>query len=139
MISFSYKTGRWEWIFAIVISECVEGTVMEVNIGYLIGYVLIVHRICSSEIILLWRMTCFGSLLFLKPTWVPVGTPTTPFKIEISQWIPIQNLGVKIEIMFSIDFDLFLWLLAWFDGILLLCMFDRLILRLMRRYLVDFG
>ena len=139
MISFSYKTGHREWIFAIVISESVEGTVMEVNIDYLIGYVLIVHRIGSLEIIFLWKVTCFGSLLFLKPTWVPVGTPTTPCKIEISQWIPIHNFGVKIEIMFSIDFDLFLWLLAWFDGILLLCMFDRLILRLMRRYLVDFG
>ena len=139
MISSSYKTGYVEWFFAIVIPECVEGTLMEANIGYLIGCVVIVHRIGSLEIILLWKMTCFSSLLFSKPTWVPVGTPTTPFKIEISQWIPIQNLGVKIEIMFSIDFDLFLWLLAWFDGILLLCMMDHLILRLMRRYLVDFG
>ena len=81
----------------------------------------------------------FSFLVFLKPTWLRVGTPTTPFKISISEWIPIQNFGVNIEIMFSIDFDLFLWLLAWFDGILLLCMFDRLILRLMGQYLVDFG
>ena len=139
MISFSYKTGHVEWLFAAIISECVEGTVMEVNIGYFIGYGVIVHRIGSLEIIFLWKMTSFGSLLFLKPTWLCVGTPTTPFKISISEWIPIQNFGVNIEIMFSIDNDLFLWLVAWFDGILLLCMFDHLILRLMGLYLVDFG
>ena len=139
MISFSYKTRHVEWLFAAVISQSVEGTLMEVNIGWLIGCVVIVHMIGSLEIIFLWKMTCFCSLLFLKPTWVHVGTPTTPFKISISEWIPIQNFGVNIEIMFSIDFDLFLWLLAWFDGIPLLCIFDRLILRLMGQYLVDFG
>ena len=85
MISSSYKTGYVEWFFSILIPECVEGTLMEANIGYLIGCVVIVHRIGSLEIILLWKMTGFGSLLFLKPTWVPIGTPTTPFKISISQ------------------------------------------------------
>ena len=55
-------------------------------------------------------MTRFHSLLFFKPTWLCVRTRTTPFKISISEWIPIKNFGVNIEIIFLIDFDLFILL-----------------------------